>query len=347
MSGMPTFGTVTDRGRQSPRKAMSHLSAYVNSTKPRQRGPVTMENLKKVAVGLLLQSQSPPIPRCLLDVLKREELDDFLMALLLYLACFREQHALQSRPRPLMGSVRESVSREEEEVRVKVELSRNKMAVCYSALLLGLASPQHTHTACGRSLVSANDRDRDLYECLYRLFSLVPWVAFYRRDLELIRAELSRLLRPSACRPPTEDPGEGTPGRRRRCPPVKSSLSQCSVLIRDFLPLPQEKSPDLFLRTSRGTGGLLGARGPPGPRPRCDTQALLEELEERLASGSFGVLGRPRKEFNLSTLLPRARFRGDRQGEEEGASLPTSAVPGRGHTGASRATTEAPSSDSD
>ena len=66
---------------------------------------------------------------------------------------------------------------------------------------------------------------------------------------------------------------------------MKSSLSQCSVLISDFLPLPQEKSPDLFLRTSRGTGGLLGARGPPGPRPRCDTQALLEELEERLASG--------------------------------------------------------------
>ncbi|CAL8365756.1 unnamed protein product [Arctogadus glacialis] len=277
MSGMPTFGTVTDRGRQSPRKATSHLSAYVNSTRPRQRGPVTLENLKKVAVGLLLQSHSPPIQtRCLLDVLKREELDDFLMALLLYLACFREQHALQSRPGPLMGSVRESVSREEEEVRVKVELSRNKMAVCYSALLLGLASPQHTHTACGlRSLVAANDRDRDLYECLYRLFSLVPWVAFYRRDLELIRAELSRLLRPSACRP-TEDPGEGTPGRRR----------WCSVLIRDFLPLPQEKSPDLFLRTSRGTGGLLGARGPPGPRPRCDTRALLEELEERLASGS-------------------------------------------------------------
>ncbi|CAL8299373.1 unnamed protein product [Lota lota] len=253
----------------------------------------------------------------------------------------------------------ESVSREEEEMMVKVELARNKMAVCYASLLLGLAMPQHHHMACGRSLVSATHRDRHLYECLYSLFSYVPWVAFCRQDLDLIRAELSRLLRPSAFTP-NEDPGEDAPRRHRSRPPLKTSMSQSSLLIRTCLPLPQEKSPDLFLRTSRGTGGLLGAAPPPGPRPLCDTQALLEELDQRLASGSFGILGMPMKEFNLSTLLPLAPWRGDIRDEEEeeedsggdviglqGSKAAAAAGPSRSHTGVSRATTEAPSSDTE
>ncbi|CAL8292506.1 unnamed protein product [Merluccius merluccius] len=181
------------RRQHSPRKIPTQLLAYGASSRP-ARGRVTMETVKR----------------------KSPELDEFLSVLLLYLSCFLEQKALQSKPRPLM--VEHRGSRVEEEAMVKVELARNKMAACYSTLLLGLSSPQHHHMACGRSLVSATHRDRHLYEvgtgekCLYSLFCFVPWVAFGRRDLGVIRRELSRLLRSDAFSPDDEDGGGGGGG---------------------------------------------------------------------------------------------------------------------------------------
>ncbi|KAG7252808.1 hypothetical protein CRUP_010629, partial [Coryphaenoides rupestris] len=46
--------------------------------------------------------------------------------------------------------------------------------------------------------------------CLYSLFCYVPWVAFGRRGLGVIRAEMSRLLRSNAF---TTEPGEDAPRR--------------------------------------------------------------------------------------------------------------------------------------
>ncbi|KAJ3583073.1 hypothetical protein NHX12_034495 [Muraenolepis orangiensis] len=123
----PQFGASAARGRQSPRKAPSpRLLAYILPAKPRQKGPVTLDHVKR----------------------KSEALDHFLWAELLYVSCFLELRAVQSGPRPLLAE--QSVSGEEEEAMAKVELARNKMAACYAALLLGLSAPQHHHLACGR-----------------------------------------------------------------------------------------------------------------------------------------------------------------------------------------------------
>ncbi|KAG7249465.1 hypothetical protein CRUP_037434, partial [Coryphaenoides rupestris] len=56
-------------------------------------------------------------------------------------------------------------------------------------------------------------------QCLYSLFCYVPWVAFGRRGLGVIRAEMSRLLRSNAFSPDDDDdddddePGEDAPRR--------------------------------------------------------------------------------------------------------------------------------------
>ncbi|KAK9526620.1 hypothetical protein VZT92_015306 [Zoarces viviparus] len=86
-----------------------------------------------------------------------------------------------------------------------------------------------------------------------------------------------------------------TPQRR---PALSSVVNQRSPLMVSLLPSPKEQSPHLF------PGSRARRRSPPLQAERCDTEALTEELNQQLASGSFGILGKPLRQFSRSTLIP-------------------------------------------
>ncbi|XP_069032791.1 uncharacterized protein [Embiotoca jacksoni] len=76
-----------------------------------------------------------------------------------------------------------------------------------------------------------------------------------------------------------------------------------------LLPSPKEQSPHLFL-------GSWARSRTPLQAERCDTEALAEQLDQQLASVSFGILGKPLGQFSHGTLTPRGEEKSD--GDEDG-----------------------------
>ncbi|XP_035385244.1 protein phosphatase 1 regulatory subunit 36 [Electrophorus electricus] len=309
------------------------LNAFKASTKSSQRDTVTIEKIKQVAVALVQEKDGLPIPQCFLNMIQSRELDEFLAGLLLYLSCHLEKRALEERPKALMTEQSVMEKQVMAETSAKVELAKKHLGFCYSALVLGLGLSQQHHMVCGRTRVSSTYRDRHLYECLYSFFCCVAWVTFGRQDLKGIQAEIGHLFRSDlfnpALRPQGKEPEgeqeelqttqkEGqseTKGPRQavlnnrksqRGPALSSIVTQRSPIMVSLLPSPREKAPHLFQTFFSHKQQ---------PATLSDSEALMEELRQQLASLNFGILGKPLSQFSYTTLVPH----GDKnEVEEEG-----------------------------
>ncbi|TSK31332.1 Protein phosphatase 1 regulatory subunit 36 [Bagarius yarrelli] len=329
----------------------------------------------EAAVTIMQENDAMPIPICFLAVIQSKEVDAFLAALLLYLNCYWQRKVLEEKSEPLM--VEQSVTDQQmtAEANIKLELAKQHLAVCYSSLVLGRGFSQQHHMACGRSRVSATYSDRHLYECLYSFFCYVAWVTFERQDLKGIQFEVGRLLRPDTFNPDLrvqrngpkvgqeitkKESQSGTiPSIRksRRQQGVISTLTQCSPIMTSVLPSTRQKASNLYQNSS-----LYEQQ----PDELIDTDVLMEELSQQLALCSFGILGKP-----LSHLRPNGAVKEDDEAEDKNyaeyddenpltinrvrkmyqKSVPTTAEKhsrlSRAHTVTSRATTEAPLSDTE
>ncbi|XP_060915321.1 uncharacterized protein LOC132990850 [Labrus mixtus] len=189
------ISTLTHRGRQSSRKTLSpeHLNAYRSSVMKRQGDHVTIDDVKQVAVSLLQENYSLPIPLCFLALLKRKELDDVLTALLLYLSCFFEHSSLENKSELLLVDIIK-----ERQVTAaslaKKAMAQKQLAVCYFSLLMDLEIEQHQRTSYRNSQTSSNRKEWLLHACLYSFFCYVAWVTFSRKDLKDIQEEVGRLF---------------------------------------------------------------------------------------------------------------------------------------------------------
>ncbi|XP_062301622.1 protein phosphatase 1 regulatory subunit 36 [Osmerus eperlanus] len=383
------------QGKSRKTAGPAQLNAYKSSLKRGHKDCVTIEDVKQVALNLLQEDDALTIPLCFLTVMKSRELDEFLAALLLYLYCYFEKKILDQKPKPLMAEQSITEKQVMAEASARVQLAQKQLAYCYSSLVLGLGLSQEHHMACGRNRVSSTYRDRQLYECLYSFFCYVAWVTFGRRDLRGIQQEVGRLLRSDTFNPARrtrqEDPGEsrdhdslsspnlsgptakegqakdqGHPSpaleqrKSRRRPALSSMMTQRSPVLVSLLPLPREEAPHLFVRSR------LHDQQSDTP---CDTEALLKQLNQKLADISFGILGKPLSQFSCTTLMPQGANTEDEEDDEdddeEGSvhvgSSKTSSVPkraasaavdkrasaSRANTGVSRATTEGVSSDTE
>uniref|UniRef100_A0A3B1JTU4 Protein phosphatase 1 regulatory subunit 36 n=1 Tax=Astyanax mexicanus TaxID=7994 RepID=A0A3B1JTU4_ASTMX len=321
----------------------AELNAYRAAVKNSQRNSVSLDHIKQVAISLIQENEAFPIPLCFLTIIKSGEMDDFLASLLLYLSCFLERNALEEHLESLMA--------------------RRVSAVC---------------------------RDRQLFECLYSFFSYVAWVTFGRKDLNEIQTEIGHLFRSDTFNPVQRDEEEESeeeeedmfqieglsepkqqstaPAKRssQRRPAWSSILTQCSPLIVSLLPSPKDQAPHLFKRS------CYQKQQPARLRKPGD---LMEELNQQLASLSFGILGKPLSQFSYTTLMPakdegedgdnedshdeeenenndtRARvteskifFKGQRSARTTGGKRSSLS---RAYTMASRATTEVLSSDTE
>ncbi|KAG9279901.1 protein phosphatase 1 regulatory subunit 36 isoform X1 [Astyanax mexicanus] len=368
----------------------AELNAYRAAVKNSQRNSVSLDHIKQVAISLIQENEAFPIPLCFLTIIKSGEMDDFLASLLLYLSCFLERNALEEHLESLMAEQSVTDTEVMAKTSVKVELAKKHLAYSYSRLVLGLGLPQHHHMACGRRRVSAVCRDRQLFECLYSFFSYVAWVTFGRKDLNEIQTEIGHLFRSDTFNPVQRDEEEESeeeeedmfqieglsepkqqstaPAKRssQRRPAWSSILTQCSPLIVSLLPSPKDQAPHLFKRS------CYQKQQPARLRKPGD---LMEELNQQLASLSFGILGKPLSQFSYTTLMPakdegedgdnedshdeeenenndtRARvteskifFKGQRSARTTGGKRSSLS---RAYTMASRATTEVLSSDTE
>ncbi|CAJ1083211.1 protein phosphatase 1 regulatory subunit 36 isoform X1 [Xyrichtys novacula] len=340
---------LNHRGHHSLKKSLSpaHLSAYRSDVMKRQGDRVTIEDVKQVAVGLLQENYSLPIPLGFLALLKSEQLDKILTALLLYLSCFFNHKSLGEKSKPLIVDIiteRQMMA----EALAKKDIAQKKLSVCYFSLIMDLEIEQHQRSSYRKRVfvqgrMSSNSTEWLLHACLYSFFCFVAWVTFGRKDLKDIQEEVGRLfysdtfnmaVRRRADGDPEMTPaiisgsvkmGETDPKETgsnctskhlqvkerslQKHPPLSSLANQRSPLLVSLLPSPKELSPHLFLGSRAKRQSLL-------PVERCDTHALAEELDQQLAGVSFGILGKPSCQFSRSTLIP-LREQQDNNDEED------------------------------
>ncbi|XP_078124029.1 protein phosphatase 1 regulatory subunit 36 [Sander vitreus] len=364
--------TLNSRGRQRIRKSLSpaHLNAYRASVMKRRGDRINIDDVKQVAVSLLQENYSLPIPFCFLAVLKSKELDEVLTTLLLYLSCFFEHKCLENTPKSLMVVDIITEHNIMAEALAKKEMAQKKLAVCYFSLIMDLEMQQHQHTSFHKGWISSNNTEWLLHACLYSFFCYVAWVTFGRKDLRDIQEEVGRLLYSDTFNTAVRNRTDGDSGMifttvngsvktgeadpkvmgcngtfkhrtSQRSPALSSILNQRSPLMVSLLPSPKERSPHLFLSSRAGRPSPLQAE-------HCDTKALTEELNQQLASVSFGILGKPLRQFSHSTLIPYGEQKNKRHEDDDhepGSDVNTNSEDNRGiHVRGSRSSLMGPKS---
>ncbi|MBN3271626.1 PPR36 phosphatase, partial [Polyodon spathula] len=103
-----------------------------------------------VAFNLLQENESLTIPVCFTTVMRSQQLNNFLSALLLYVSCYFEKEVLERKPKPLMAEQSLTERKAVAEACAKVEIARKQLALKYSILVLGLGMSQQHHMACGK-----------------------------------------------------------------------------------------------------------------------------------------------------------------------------------------------------
>ncbi|KAJ8386806.1 hypothetical protein AAFF_G00166010 [Aldrovandia affinis] len=334
----------------------AQLNAYKSSQRD-ESGCVTIEDVKQATLILLKQKESSPIPLGFLHVLRRQELDEFLSSLLLYLACYFEKAALEKQTTPHMMEQSLREQQEMAEASVKVELSLKQVAIHYSTLLLELTLPM---LSAGKGKTSS--KDREVFEYLYRFLCYAAWVTFGRKDLANIEEEVGRLLYSTtfnpACKLRAEEERAKKEGeaeaKEPACPPVSKRkcprrldltkvLTQRTPLMEALLPPTAQAAPHLFKGITPTKERSLVF---------CNRDVVLDQLTDRLKAFRFGILGKPLSQFSGATLIPQGEENKDE--EKEGGNLesfPASAgkqsSPSRTNTAISRATTEGGYSDTE
>ncbi|XP_043077631.1 protein phosphatase 1 regulatory subunit 36 [Puntigrus tetrazona] len=383
--------TKTSKSQEQSRKPLekwqknmvrpAQLDAFKASIKSSQMECVTIQDIKLAAVCLLNKNDGFPIPPRFLSLLKSRELDELLANLLLYFSCFFERKALEEIPTFVIAGP-SLLGDSETQMTAKLELAQKQLAVCYFRLQLKLLPHQHQISDRIRMSLNASiDRDMQLNECLHSFYSYAAWVTFERRGLKAVRTEIGRLFGSNMFSPALNESKEGQKDQESsqksqskflnsrqtslnnwkssRLPPLNKIITQRSPLMISLMPTPQEKAPHLFERS----------RGPKVPSTEDrDSEAVMEavkkQLEERLKSLSFGILGKPLSQFSSETLKPQggpSEEETENEGDEEGVGRNKTSVTGqRSLTTAtdkrlrssradlvSRATTEAVSSDTE
>ncbi|XP_055496231.1 protein phosphatase 1 regulatory subunit 36 [Leucoraja erinacea] len=253
---------------------------------------VTLNDIKYAALLLLGEKDPIGTRKRFRPMLRKQQLDDFLMALIRYFSILLPNVGSESKAAEYVTNV----EKVEKDV-CRCKIAQKQLAHTYATLLLGLGMMELHHMACGKSLGSATRKDQLLFECLYAYSVHVVWVAYGRKNLEVIRAEVGRLLRSEAFNPAQymkeKDQGGQKPQsehRRQQAkrPAISSIVHQRSPVLMNELQTARDKSDYLFRQ--HGVKLDLGA-----PQHRVKAGGEPPPL---------GILGEPLSKFLLDTLIP-------------------------------------------
>ncbi|XP_032883404.1 protein phosphatase 1 regulatory subunit 36 isoform X1 [Amblyraja radiata] len=259
---------------------------------------VTLNDIKYAALLLLGEKDPVGTRKRFRPMLRKQQLDDFLMALIRYFSILLPNVGSESKAADFVTNV----EKVEKDV-CQCKIAQKQLAHTYATLLLGLGMMELHHMACGKSLGSATRKDRLLFECLYAYSVHVVWVTYGRKNLEVIRAEVGRLLRSEAFNPAQymkeKDQGGQKPQsehRRQQAkrPAISSIVHQRSPVLMTELQTARDKSDYLFRQ--HGVKLDLGA-----PQQREKAFGLQAQPNK---PPPLGILGEPLSKFLQDTLIP-------------------------------------------
>lgn len=302
---------------------------------------VLLDDIKSVALDMMCEVEL--VPETFEELLRAEQFDIFLLHLLSYFGCFFEKITQENKKNPMYIEPSLSEKKAYANTLERVEVAQKLLGRSYCILVLGLGLDKLHHMECGTSRVSTTHKDRSIFETFYTFCTFVVWITFRRKEFEVIKKEIGRMLRSDTFNPairvkyaPDEhrdseqkekkSAKDGhaldklSPAEYRRLhprrPPIKSIINQRSPAIVSILPSPKEEADWLFRRT----GGL----SPTSLAKYGHEDEELEEVVERFKDLAIdvkkfraGILGEPYSLFNPVTLTPLGADNEDDEHEGE------------------------------
>ncbi|XP_008106769.1 protein phosphatase 1 regulatory subunit 36 isoform X2 [Anolis carolinensis] len=209
------------------------------------------------------------------------------------------------------------------------------MALLYymSFYLEKLALEMKPRSFMGRK-ISAAQKDREFFECLYNFAAYVAFVTFRQKNLKEIQQEVGRLLRSNMFNPALRDRTKVKeiiktdvtkeitkvpfPYRKKtdpRQPAIRSVMDQRSPVLSTLLPMAKDSAQYLFQDHY-----LRPGKSPPRYAPE-----ELPELTSIVSASNIGIIGCPRNRFIPHTLLPIC-CQEEAEKEEEGSVLTKTSI---------------------
>ncbi|XP_007985159.1 protein phosphatase 1 regulatory subunit 36 isoform X1 [Chlorocebus sabaeus] len=268
-----------------------------------QQGTITLDDVKFVTL-LLLQDTEMQRICSFTTFMRNKNLDNFLMALLYYLARYLEKNSLEKKPKSYMVGLVEK--KEMELVLSELEAAQRYLAQKYCILVLGLAMPDKHHMCCGKEKISDTQKDWKFFESFYTFCTYVAWIVFRRQHLTEIEEEVGRLFRTNMFNIPRrrrEDEESGGEKKRmtfvqfRRMmakrPAIKKAINMRSPVMSTLLPSLREKAQNVFEKKYH----QVDVRFP------AEMQKHVGALDS-VSMPVVGILGEPRCLFSPHTLHP-------------------------------------------
>ncbi|KAL8612834.1 hypothetical protein ACOMHN_038089 [Nucella lapillus] len=322
--GHPRLGNM--RGQQSKKDQAEHTT-------------VLLDDIKTVAYDMM--SEVELLPEAFDGLMKADQFDYFLLHLLSYFNCFFEKMQQENKKNPMYIEPSLSDKKAYANAVERMEVAQKLLGRSYCVLVLGLGLEKQHHMECGISRVSSTYKDRSIFETFYNFCTFVVWITFRRKDFEVIKKEIGRMLRSDTFNPAirvkyapkvknleakekkSEEKKEAqqeqkiSPADYRRLhpkrPPIKSIIHQRSPAIVSILPSPKEEANWLFKKGGT-TSTLLGDQ-------MEDEEDMIEERFRDLLIDvkkfKTGILGEPYNMFNHMTLSPLGADNEDEEHEGE------------------------------
>ena len=371
-TGDPRGGTPGSRafgqGRQLATGGGHRSPVRQNGKHSGDHTHVTVDDVKSVALHMLAEVDL--VAPAFEGMFGTGQFDEFLMYLLNYFHWFFEKRAQDTKPNPMNIEPSKAEMLYYAELCTKLEGAQKQLGRAYCVLVLGIGLDSQHHMSCGMSRVSSTYKDRSMYETMYSFLTFMVWIAFKRKEYEIVKKEIGRILRSDTFNPairvkmapspePVEEEGKEnekkepkkekkiTPAEYRRLhgkrPPIKSIINQRAPALVSIMPAPREEANWLFKRTGALSPTSLGS---------IAREDLEEESEEKyshlhtdVAKLKVGIIGEPRNQFNPITLTPigadNEEEEGDRNerettGDKNKMSRKESTSVGLNHPGLSR-----------
>ncbi|XP_063003735.1 protein phosphatase 1 regulatory subunit 36 [Elgaria multicarinata webbii] len=301
------------------------------TSRPVKRGQnelITLEDVKYAALFLAHEDDSFHIASFSI-VMRCNQLDDFLMALLYYISFYLEKITLEMKPKSFMGKPSVLEKKEMKENQIKLAVTKKHLAETYCSLILGLGMSEQHHMACGKKKISTSQKDREFFECLYNFASYVAFVTFKQKNFKEIQCEVGRLLRSNIFNPAlrertkpkeemktdvTKEVKAVTFSYRKsteaRQPAIRSVMDQRSPVLSTLLPMAKDSAQYLFQDHYLRPGKTSPSYNPED----------LPELSS-VVTTKVGIIGAPRHRFIPHTLMPIGTM--EEEEEEDVDSLRT------------------------
>ncbi|ELT90431.1 hypothetical protein CAPTEDRAFT_35346, partial [Capitella teleta] len=283
---------------------------------------ITVEDVKEVSLNRL--SEMETVSEAFEALAITPQFDEFLMYLLNYFHWFFEKRAQDTKPNPMNIEPSRAEIQLYAELCDKLESARKQLGRAYCVLILGIGLNDHHHMSCGQSRVSSTYKDRLMYETMYSFLTFLVWISFKRKEFEVVKKEIGRILRTDTFNPAirvkmapsNETPEETecqeklekkklTPAEYRRLhgkrPPIKSIINQRSLVLVSIMPDPREEADWLFRRSGALSPTALSniAR-----EDLDDSGPSYSHLDIDLSKLKVGIIGEPCSQFNPITLTP-------------------------------------------